>query len=280
MNSGTYDLLINFGFNRYAYCAYNPLKYVDPSGELYFGWVNIEYMIEQEIKHKCREDQYRLYEIVTSAHELTMFMAGTLFSQGMDDFGNGSGNHGSPGGGGSVQNGSTGNGHGDGNPTNTSNSSANGKPGSSMDNPTNSDFLGDKCIIHFMFGNGEPYYVDARTIDFSYLSKSDLIYDKETNTYSINLFSESYLSLDNIQVAGALGSITLSYLGNNQYEIKPDYFDFDIRYSEGFSGRNIATFIGGSALGVIDNNPYRISAALFFGGPFYIIFTNTVYIKP
>lgn len=88
------------GFNRYAYCAYNPLKYVDPSGELYFGWVNIEYMIEQEIKHKCREDQYRLYEIVTSIHELTMFMAGTLFSQGMDDFGNGSGNHGSPGGGG------------------------------------------------------------------------------------------------------------------------------------------------------------------------------------
>lgn len=87
------------GFNRYAYCAYNPLKYVDPSGELYFGWVNIEYMIEQEIKHKCREEQYSLYEIATSTHELTMFMAGTLFSQGMDDFGNGSGNHGSPGGG-------------------------------------------------------------------------------------------------------------------------------------------------------------------------------------
>ena len=26
------------GFNRYAYCMYNPLKYVDPSGERYLGW--------------------------------------------------------------------------------------------------------------------------------------------------------------------------------------------------------------------------------------------------
>ena len=27
-------------FNRYAYCMYNPLKYVDPSGEQYFGYDN------------------------------------------------------------------------------------------------------------------------------------------------------------------------------------------------------------------------------------------------
>ena len=31
------------GFNRYAYCMYNPLKYVDPSGERQMGWVRSYY---------------------------------------------------------------------------------------------------------------------------------------------------------------------------------------------------------------------------------------------
>ena len=31
------------GFNRYAYCMYNPLKYVDPSGERQMGWVSSYY---------------------------------------------------------------------------------------------------------------------------------------------------------------------------------------------------------------------------------------------
>ena len=37
-DSVTYDSFVGFGFNRYAYCMYNPLKYVDPTGERYFGW--------------------------------------------------------------------------------------------------------------------------------------------------------------------------------------------------------------------------------------------------
>ena len=32
------------GFNRYAYCMYNPLKYVDPSGELCRGWGSSSYI--------------------------------------------------------------------------------------------------------------------------------------------------------------------------------------------------------------------------------------------
>ncbi|MDO5342041.1 MAG: hypothetical protein Q4F69_06275 [Bacteroidia bacterium] len=33
------------GFNRYAYCFYNPLKYVDPTGERAFGPRGIQHMI-------------------------------------------------------------------------------------------------------------------------------------------------------------------------------------------------------------------------------------------
>ena len=39
------------GFNRYAYCMYNPLKYIDPTGEQYFGWdPSLSYRMEQEAR--------------------------------------------------------------------------------------------------------------------------------------------------------------------------------------------------------------------------------------
>jgi len=51
-------------FNRYAYCVYNPLKYVDPSGERYFGpWLpDITAAIEREARQRCFHEQYRMNE--------------------------------------------------------------------------------------------------------------------------------------------------------------------------------------------------------------------------
>ena len=101
MNSGTYDLLINFGFNRYAYCMYNPLKYVDPSGEQYLGWdPGLQYRIEQEARQKILRENKIAYDIAMASHDLTMLMAGSLYGHGNEPQGNSSGNHGSPGGGG------------------------------------------------------------------------------------------------------------------------------------------------------------------------------------
>ena len=88
------------GFNRYAYCMYNPLKYVDPSGEQYLGWdPGLQYRIEQEARQKILRENKIAYDIAMASHDLTMLMAGSLYGHGNEPQGNSSGNHGSPGGG-------------------------------------------------------------------------------------------------------------------------------------------------------------------------------------
>ena len=87
------------GFNRYAYCMYNPLKYIDPTGELYFGWVSSTYQYEQAAKQVLKAWEV-VYDDLMLSHAMTIAMANSLFSHGSETKGNGSGNHGSPGGGG------------------------------------------------------------------------------------------------------------------------------------------------------------------------------------
>ncbi len=88
------------GFNRYAYCMYNPLKYVDPSGEQYYGWdPSLAYRMEQEAKAIVRNAWQQCYDSGMASHHLTIAMANCLYGHGEDTQGNGSGNHGSPGGG-------------------------------------------------------------------------------------------------------------------------------------------------------------------------------------
>ena len=92
------------GFNRYAYCAYNPLKYVDPTGEQYFGWdPSLINRMEQEMRGIVRNIWQQCYDSAMASHYATMVMANCLFQHGQDAMGSGSGNHGSPGGGGSVE---------------------------------------------------------------------------------------------------------------------------------------------------------------------------------
>lgn len=187
MNSGTYDLLINFGFNRYAYCAYNPLKYVDPSGYRYYGYdEGAYYRMIDEMTRTIQREWHLVYESAMESAQLTISMACGLYGYGQDTHGNGSGNHGSPEGGGSVQNGSTRNGQGDGTPTLPSQKK--GVPGSSVTNPASAAFLVNQLDVWYTIGDGKPFYLDASTIDFSFLSQKDVDYEGD-NTYTINLFT-------------------------------------------------------------------------------------------
>ena len=275
------------GFNRYAYCMYNPLKYVDPTGERQIGWVSSTYQFEQAAKHIF--SQWKIvYDDIVFKHALSIAMANSIYSDGPDACGgrSGSGNHGSPGGGdGGNSGGQTENGHGDGDPTNNSNST--GKPGDSPDNPTTADYLFNKCYLHFQIGGGNPLYVDAQSLGLEkYSIYEDFVYNIDDNcneTYSINLLSNPYM-FDDPQVAMALGQIVLKPLGDNMYEIKFDTYDFNFqpdsdRWDNGFfNWRNTATLYGGFVHGTIFNTTYHMTP-MFFGGPFDIHFSNnSIYI--
>lgn len=88
-------------FNRYAYCMYNPLRYVDPSGYRYFGYdEGAYYRMMDEIAQRVFHEWYSVYDIAATSVQLTINMACGLFGHGLDTHANGSGHHGSPGGGG------------------------------------------------------------------------------------------------------------------------------------------------------------------------------------
>ena len=102
----TYDSFCCSGFNRYAYCMYNPLKYVDPTGEQYFGWNGCSsYYDEQAFRALMRMRFNNYLEIIESTNERINFYSNSLWSQGDSNGGSflgvhskgGSGNHGSGG---------------------------------------------------------------------------------------------------------------------------------------------------------------------------------------
>ena len=84
------------GFNRYAYCMYNPLKYVDPSGYRYYGYdESYMYRVIDEITQQVLHEWYSVYDMAVASVQLTINMACGLYSHGLDTHTNGSGNHGS-----------------------------------------------------------------------------------------------------------------------------------------------------------------------------------------
>ena len=89
------------GFNRYAYCMYNPLKYVDPSGYRYYGYdESYMYRVIDEITQQVLHEWYSVYDMAVASVQLTINMACGLYSHGLDTHGNGSGHGGGAMGGG------------------------------------------------------------------------------------------------------------------------------------------------------------------------------------
>ncbi len=131
--------------------------------------------------------------------------------------------------------------------------------------------------LHSQIGGGKPLTIDASTLDFSGLSQSDLSPADTPGYYTVNLFNKMPLSDEGL----TFGTITLKALGNNRFNILPDDYDFDIKWSQGFSMRNIATFGAGLLHGQLINNYYSpLSTPYLLGGPFRFYFKNSVYIKP
>lgn len=92
------------GFNRYAYCFYNPLKYVDPTGERCYGpsWVDLARMCDDWVMEQKRAAfQMGLTMVESHLEEATRF-ASLLFYNWGDGGSSGSGNSG---GGSGVDNG-------------------------------------------------------------------------------------------------------------------------------------------------------------------------------
>ena len=88
----TYDSFVGIGFNRYAYCMYNPLKYIDPSGEQYLGWdPSLMNRIEQEARLAVLKFWNQCYDSAIASHNITIAMANCLFTHGQQNAGNGSG---------------------------------------------------------------------------------------------------------------------------------------------------------------------------------------------
>lgn len=132
-------------------------------------------------------------------------------------------------------------------------------------------------------GGRKPFIVDASTLNLSYISFDDL-HDDGNGNYSVDLFKYS-----KSQTALALGKISLTIMGNNLYQVNTDKYDFDIEWGEGWTKRNIGTFISGYIHGpVIDNVSIPVfigslplyGPSTYWGGSFDIEFINAVYIKP
>jgi RHS repeat-associated protein len=129
--------------------------------------------------------------------------------------------------------------------------------------------------LHFQFGRGNDFLIDAKSLDFSKTSKEELglLGMNENDRQTANLFKTG------INVYSlAFGKLNMIYLGNDKFSIVTEKFDFDPRGDSSFS-RNVATFFGGLLFGRIFNYPASLQPNTFFGGPFDTYFIGTVTIK-
>ena len=112
----------------------------------------------------------------------------------------------------------------------------------------------DNMKDHWRSGNGGT--VNGGKVRFDNIRESDLTYNEKYNTYTVNLLSPSsilygsiYGSSSAIDQALALGNITLVKVGDHQYKILNDIYNFDLKKIE-FDHlvrdiwRNISTLLG------------------------------------
>ncbi len=128
-----------------------------------------------------------------------------------------------------------------------------------------------KTLMHYQSGGGKPLHVAASALDFSMVTQKDIRIDKKTGRLSIDLFKVNPMS----ETALALGKVELISLGNNQYSIATDKYNFNIEWQKGFSKRNLAT-----AADAILHYGAGLGTSLVFGGSYDIVFHGVVTIKP
>ena len=93
----------------------------------------------------------------------------------------------------------------------------------------------------------EDYWVDASTIN---IKESDITYRQKENDYVVNLFEDG-----DLMQGLALGHLVLDKVGEYEYTIRPDEYDFRIESYRSFGG-NVATVCGW--------------AVHYFGMPFFL----------
>ena len=256
------------GFNRYAYCSNNPLRYVDPSGWLQVGGGASGYTPNSSAN---ANDPYAYAEHGSLLEPRDVGKRQFDTSDPVITWMEGNEQHVGGNGGGQLSE-----------PTQV----ADGEDPPKGVKVHSGENLLLKTYWHYQFGDGEEYWVDASTLNLNYISFEDL-HEKGDGTYWINLFD--YSKTD--QTALALGKIELIPMGNDQYEIHFDTYDFNIEWDQRWSTRNIGTIISGFLHGpVIDNTPIPThwmggkpcfaQPSVYFGGPFEIHFSKSVYIKP
>ena len=143
-----------------------------------------------------------------------------------------------------------------------------------------------QAISRYYSASGEPLHLDVNTLGLNNMP-DNLLKHESDNIYTINLFSEKILSVLSghtleeqaqiISTAITLGKITLNKIGDRQYVIQSDTYDFDIPDWTNPTKRDIATAIGyivsegicinidafiGEAIGGYTGRAYMISAGL------------------
>ena len=281
------------GFNRYAYCFYNPLKYVDPTGERASGpdFRMMAAMIERMIREQCY-NKWR--DFLMGMGCISMIdINGSWGEFNWCKGGSGSGNSG---GGSSIapknENGemiadTSGPMTGDGDPTHTK------RDGKTPETAMDAENLFAICYMNYLYGDKQPIYVDASSMSemLNGLNIGDFT-DMGNGLYSINLFD--YYS-ECPDLALALGNIALNSVGDDMYKIMTDEYDFNIpSFNDLIKGewskRDFATFLGGLVHGTVGNNYFPIAIPNpggFFNvsfvvptGPFYIFFEGYIHINP
>ncbi|MCQ2318732.1 MAG: hypothetical protein MJZ90_07435 [Bacteroidales bacterium] len=158
------------GFNRYAYCFYNPLKYVDPTGERCYGpsWVDLARMCDDWVMEQKRAAFQMGLTMVESHFEEASFFANLLFSKG-DEVSGGS-NHDNSGVAPKNENGemipdTSGPMAGDGDPTKNGDGKNNLQTNNIGNTPNDQNLvlIGEQKFIHDEFVNtNTDYYLDFK----------------------------------------------------------------------------------------------------------------------
>jgi RHS repeat-associated protein len=229
------------GFNRYAYCMYNPLRFVDPTGWLSGGGggygehppgmpyyvngmltVNLPEVTIRPQDNPSLSNTYKEYVYTPyccgGGSDLQWSNVNNSSFIGHDGCGGGGGDHFGK----------------------ANNTIGNIPPQGVVVHNGNMLFL--KTFLRYQIGAlnnigliSEDYWVDASTIN---INEIDLIYRPEKNDYVVNLFNNG-----DLMQGLALGHLVLNKVGEYEYTIQPDEYDFRIESYRSFGG-NAATIFG------------------------------------